>query len=117
MKFSNPKIPLDPDLVKALIASESADFNPDPPRPRPDKLKARGLLQVTDSSRIMLDGGVAELSDHFVHVGLKEMTDPVLNIAAGTRWLFRKKQIADSEGNKKGWIGAVMKYKELFVAR
>lgn len=105
-----PSEPLDPNLVKALIASES-DFNIDPPHPKRDLLKARGLMQVTNESRKMLSNEIHDMADHFVHVDLEDMTDPNLNIAAGTRWLFRKKQIADAEGNENGWLGAVMKYK------
>jgi soluble lytic murein transglycosylase-like protein len=46
----NPKIPLDPYLVKALIASES-DFNPEAIPPGGGPNSARGLMQVTKTTR------------------------------------------------------------------
>lgn len=40
------------------------------------------------------------------------MLDPNLNICAGIRWLFRKKQIADSAaGRDLSWNEAIQKYK------
>ena len=106
----NPKEPLDPDLVKALIATESG-FDPDPKKPKKDILKARGLMQVTNQSRKLLAGAGSDLKDHFVHVDLDDMTDPNLNIACGIRWLFRKKEIVDSRNKTATWIDGVMAYK------
>lgn len=105
-----PEDPLDPNLVKALIATESS-FDADPPLAGKDKLKVRGLMQVTNESRRWLSGEGTELKDHFVHVDLDDMTDPNLNIACGIRWLFRKKEIVDSRKKESTWVDAVMAYK------
>jgi len=42
-----------------------------------------------------------------------KLDDPNLNIAAGIRWLFRKKEIARSKlGNAAGWRDAVAEFKD-----
>lgn len=103
-----PKDPLDPDLVKSLIATESS-FDPNPPV---NKMKARGLMQVLDSTQKILGDDKGELKDHFVHVDQKDMTDPCLNIAAGTRWLFRKKDLASNRLKREAtWDEGVAEYK------
>ena len=105
-----PKDPLDPDLVKALVASESG-FDPDPPKPRNSKV--RGLMQLTDLTQKILGDEKGELKDHLVHVSQKDMTDPVLNIAAGTRWLFQKKKLAGVRLKRTAsWDEAVAEYKD-----
>ena len=45
-----PKIPLEPNIVKALIASESG-FKPDALAKKSDPNSARGLMQVTNEAR------------------------------------------------------------------
>ena len=61
----NPKVPLGPYLVKALIASES-DFNPEAIPPGGGPNSARGLMQVTNDSRKYLADEVEELRDFLV---------------------------------------------------
>lgn len=105
----DPKEPLDPNLVKALVATESG-FNPDPKRNR--KI-ARGLMQVTELSRKILGGYHGDLKDHLIHVDKKDIVDPVLNIAAGTRWLHEKKRLASSLlGREATWDETVAAYKD-----
>ena len=105
-----PKDVLDPNLVKALIASESG-FVEDP---KSNRKKARGLMQVTETSRKALGDNKGELSDHLVHVDKKNLTNPIFNIAAGTRWLFRKKYLASHKlGREATWDEAVAEYKSL----
>ena len=108
----NPTEQLDPDLVKALIASESS-FNPNiVVKVGSTKNKARGLMQVTDETQKIIGNPKGELKDQLVHVDQEDLTDPNLNICAGIRWLFRKKQIADSEaGHELSWLQAIQKYK------
>lgn len=59
----NPIEDLDPNLIKALIASESG-FRPillaDPNNPE----SARGLTQITGSTRVILGNGKGELKDY-----------------------------------------------------
>ena len=106
-----PKIPLDPDFVKVMIATESS-FNP--------KAKAfagkragyaRGLMQVTDQTVKYLAGHRKELRNHLLHLDQDDLYDPNANIAAGVRWLYRKKQIADVKFKGASWLETIMLYK------
>jgi len=108
-----PKDPLDPNLVKALIATESGFDKNIKVRAGKGIGYARGLMQVTDQTQKILEDIRGELKDHLVHVSQNEMTNPNMNIAAGIRWLFRKKEIADSRGKALPWIDAISKYKKL----
>lgn len=87
-----PETPLDPDIVKALIASESS-FNPNIQNPSNDG-EAMGLMQVTMGTMRILKSEKGELSDFLVKVTKHDLKDPSINIAAGTRWLFRKRETA-----------------------
>jgi len=107
-----PKEPLDPDLVKALIATESGFRTNVVVKVGRTKNRARGLMQVTDESQKILGNSKGELKDHLVHVDQEDMSDPNQNICAGIRWLFRKKQIADIEAKRElTWLEAIQKYK------
>ena len=106
-----PKILLDPDLVKVLIATESS-FNPEAKKKASKQAgMARGLMQVTDQTLKFLSGEKKELKNHFVIIDQKEAYDPNLNIASGVRWLFRKKEIADAKFKNASWFEVVMLYK------
>lgn len=108
----NPDVPLDPSLVKALVATESR-FKPNA-EIRAGKRAgiARGLMQVTDWTAEILKDEKGELPDHLVNVNQKDLYDPNLNIAAGIRWLFRKRETASAKLKKKAdWIWAVADYK------
>ena len=83
---------LDSNLVKALIASESG-FEPDKLNKPKDSDSARGLMQITNESRKLLNNE-NELKDHYVIATKKELNDPAVNICARVRWLFRKREIA-----------------------
>lgn len=107
-----PNEPLDPDLVKALIATESGFRSDVVVKVGKTKNRARGLMQVTDESQKILGDPKGELRDHLVHVDQEDMSDPNQNICAGVRWLFRKKQIADAEAKRElTWLEAIQKYK------
>jgi len=109
---------LDPNLVKALIASESG-FNPDivnfknPPEIGP----ARGLMQLTDITLRILHAHEDELRDHFIYLSHAKAMDPSANICAGTRWLFQKRAGAKERYAKIDpdhvitWEDAVAEYK------
>lgn len=112
-----PKQPLDPNLVKALIATESS-FKPNA-KIRAGKRAgmARGLMQVTDWAAEILRDEKGELADHLVNVTQKDLSDPNLNIAAGVRWLFRKQETATAKLKKSAsWIEAVADYKSYLNA-
>ena len=101
---------LDPDLIKALIASESS-FNPNAYNGLKGDNAARGLMQVLNKSVQLLKNS-KELRDHFVNLDEDDMKDPNLTICAGIRWLFRKKQILESRRKQKvSWRDAVADYK------
>lgn len=109
---------LDPNLVKALIASESS-FNSDainsknPPKIGP----ARGLMQLTDNTLQILHGHKVELRDHFIYLSHTTVMDPSSNICAGTRWLFQKRAGAKERyaridpSHVVTWEDAVAEYK------
>ncbi len=106
-----PDIPLDPNLVKALIATESG-FNPKILANKKDKNSARGLMQVTNESRKILGNEKGELKNHFLTLTREDLNDPCNNICAGIRWLFRKREIASSLLKKTAsWEEAIYEFK------
>jgi len=106
-----PSIPLDPDIVKALIASES-EFVSKRLANKKDKNSARGLMQVTNKTRKILGDEKGELKDHYLTLTRDDLNDPNLNICAGVRWLFQKAKIASSlKGREATWEEAVAEFK------
>ena len=109
---------LDPNLVKALIASESG-FDPDIINPHnPKKIgPARGLMQLTDETLRILHGHEEGLRDHLIYLSHKEAIDSSANICAGARWLFLKRAGAKERYAKTDrdhtvtWDDAVAEYK------
>lgn len=84
---------LDPLLIKALIAKESS-FRTQV-RTRAKNSSATGLMQILQSTLYRLEGipdsrKNIEVPDHYLQLKLEDLTDPVINIAAGTRWLSHK---------------------------
>jgi hypothetical protein len=52
-----------------------------------------------------------------VNVSQKDLSDPNLSIAAGIRWLFRKRETASATLERKAsWIEAVADYKSYLSA-
>jgi len=106
-----PKDPLDPNLVKALIATESS-FEKNALANKKNQKSARGLMQVTDSTRKILGDEKGELKDHFISITRKELNDPSTNICAGVRWLFQKRKLASPKsGREANWEDVIYKYK------
>ena len=82
--------PLDPDVVKALIDSES-DFRADP---RENK-KAFGITQITPKSLKIVQDPKGEAKDFiFNKIRQKDLKNPSIAIPMGVRWLFRKRATA-----------------------
>jgi hypothetical protein len=106
-----PDVPLDPNVVKALVASESSFI--------PSKITragkgdwARGLMQVIDQSRQILADQKGEIKDHFVNLTDVEVLDPAINICAGVRWLFQKRKLAQAHyGEEVDWDKVIYFYK------
>lgn len=106
-----PKEPLDPDIVKALIATESG-FNPNSWNKRKGPRAAYGLMQVLKPTISYLKEESNELKDHFITLDQNDLNDPNLNICAGVRWLFRKKEIAEARLKRPvSWWEAICVYK------
>ncbi len=107
----NPDEPLDPNLVKALIASESG-FDPNQLASKKNSNSARGLMQITNETRKLLDGYHGDLKDHLITVTKTELNDPNVNICAGVRWLFEKRHQASAHFKRSAtWVEAVWEYK------
>ena len=107
----NPQNALDPNMVKALIASESG-FDPETGAKKKGKNIARRLMQITPQTVRALADEKGELKDHYVAVKGKELLDPNLNICAGVRWLFQKQVMASHRlGKAASWEEAVEDYK------
>lgn len=113
----NAKDPLDPNLVKALIAGESS-FRPSITQSTKNGTgTARGLMQLTDDTISRINSHEVELRDHFICLSLDEVMDPTANICAGVRWLFMKyagarERIANAKLDRRAtWDDAVAEYK------
>ena len=105
-----PKEPLDPNLVKALIATESG-FNPKV-KDKTKKIHPHGLMQIINKTLNILCDNKGELKDHLICLTEKNLLDPSANICAGVRWLFREKEIASEKlGRSATWEEAVAAYK------
>lgn len=102
--------PLDPNLVKALIATE-ASFKENPPH---GPKTAHGLMQITDETFPIFSDIHGELKDYLIRVSAKELLEPSTNICMGIRWLFRKKEIVSSKlGREATWLETVAAYKSV----
>ncbi len=107
-----PEELLSPDLVKALMATESSFETPKDQTSKDGK--ARGLIQVTESTRKILKNLKGELKNHHIELTVDESRDPVTNIAAGIRWLHYKKKYRERRLKKKAtWEEAIIEYKGL----
>ncbi len=106
-----PKEFLDPNLVKALIASESS-FNAIKLASKKDSNSARGLMQILNKTRKIIADESGELKNHYVTANKKDLDDPNVNICAGVRWLFRKKDLASLKLKRPAtWVEAAEEYK------
>jgi hypothetical protein len=111
-----PDAPLEPNLVKALIASESR-FIPDLLFNKKDSNSARGLTQITTGTRKILGNSKGELKDHLITVTKTDLNDPSVNICAGVRWIFQKKKLASTHlGRPASWLEAIREYKGASIA-
>ncbi|HVE44765.1 MAG TPA: transglycosylase SLT domain-containing protein [Gammaproteobacteria bacterium] len=113
----NAKDPLDPNLVKALIASESSFNSETEIRTLNGTGVAHGLMQLTDDTLDAISGRKVDLKDSFVQITPQEAMDPTANICAGVRWLFMKYAIARERitnaklDREATWDDAVAEYK------
>ena len=108
-----PSAPLDPDVIKALIASES-EFKKDP-----KNKQAFGITQITPSTLKALLDPEGEAKDFiFKSIRQKDLKDPEIAIPMGIRWILRKKRLAEG---KLGRVGTpeeiILEYKGLLKSR
>lgn len=89
-KKFNANPPLDPDVVKALIASESS-FRANPPNSG-----AFGITQITPATLRIVQDPTGEAKDFiFNKIRQKDLKEnPTIAIPMGVRWLFYKRQRA-----------------------
>ncbi|MBI6546891.1 MAG: transglycosylase SLT domain-containing protein, partial [Cyanobacteria bacterium NC_groundwater_1444_Ag_S-0.65um_54_12] len=87
---------IDPLLIKAQISLESG-FNPlaEPPQKKGKIRSAAGLMQVLSGSLRVMSGApdkrnYREMDSYLISLDRKDLFDPVVNIAAGIRWLAHK---------------------------
>lgn len=109
---TNP--PLEPNVVKALIASES-DFRLDPR----ENIKAFGMAQITpETFKALLDpkGEVKELI--FKDIRKKDLKNPNIAIPMAVRWLSRKKRLAEGKlGRSATAEEIILEYKGLLKSK
>lgn len=107
--------PLDPNFVKALIASESG-FREKIITKNGPRSSARGLAQLIDQTIKVLGDEKGELKDHYITITHEQALNPSLNICAAVRWLFRKKETASARLKRPAtWDEAMMEYKAVLA--
>jgi hypothetical protein len=106
-----PTEPLDPNFMKALIATESG-FDPIVLADKKNQNSARGLTQITNATRKILTDENGEIKDHYITATRNDLNDPTVNICAGVRWLFHKRALLSIKlGRQATWLESVAKYK------
>lgn len=112
-KFSTSP-PLEPNVVKALLASES-DFDVDPS----GNIKATGIAQITpETFKALLDpkGEVKEFI--FKDIRKKDLKNPAIAIPMAVRWLSRKKRLAEGKlGRAASAEEIILEYKGLLKSK
>ena len=108
-KKFNTNPPLEPNLIKALIASES-DFVKNPKNP-----KATGITQITNETLNALQDPDGEVNDFiFKNIRKKDLKNPDIAIPMAIRWLSRKKRLAEGKlGRTASAEEIILEYKGL----
>lgn len=104
----NPELRIDPNIVKALIATESS-FEENPPRSASHT--AIGITQLMPKTLKLLSSRSNELKNNYLEISKEEAFDPNVNIAASIRWLFRKYEIVRSKKKNVTWFDVIEEYK------
>jgi hypothetical protein len=112
-KFSADPL-LDPDIVKALLGSESG-FRINPPE---NKL-ASGIAQITPNAFKALKDSKGEVKEFiFTKVLKKDLLNPQIAIPMAIRWLFRKKRLAEGKlGRPATAEEIILEYKGLLKSK
>lgn len=115
--YFNKKFPsdslFDPDVVKALIGSES-DFRLDPFNPQ-----AIGIAQITKETFKALQDPKGEVKEFiFTKFIQKDLKNPSYAIPMAIRWLFRKKRLAKGKlGREPNAEEIILEYKGLLRSK
>ncbi len=109
-----PEVLIDANFVKALMESEST-FDPNAVAQNKKPIgPARGLIQITESTWRILKDRKGEIKDHYIDIKKEELLNPTVNICAGIRWLFRKREILQKRlGRPPTWPEVIVEYKGL----
>ncbi|MGE3609136.1 MAG: hypothetical protein AB7I27_06075 [Bacteriovoracaceae bacterium] len=116
--YFNKKFPsdalLDPDVVKALIGSES-DFRLDPA----GNPLAIGIAQITRKTFKALQDPKGEVKEFiFSKFIQKDLKNPDVAIPMAIRWLFRKKRLAQGKlGREPSAEEIILEYKGLLKSK
>lgn len=104
-----PEIPLHPNYIKALMATESG-FSENP-FTRNKNHKAIGLMQIMPETIGYLSTSSKDIKDHFIEMDKEDAKDPGVAIAASIRWLFRKHRLVKGKNKNATWMDALEEYK------
>lgn len=112
-KFSS-QTPIDPDVVKALIGSESG-FRIAPE----ENIIAIGIAQVTKKTLSALQDPKGEVKEFiFSKFKQKDLENPEIAIPMAIRWLFRKKEIATKKLKREPDVEEIiLEYKGLLKSK
>jgi hypothetical protein len=109
----NPSRPVTPDFIKVLIATETS-FRDLPDTPSKAGA-ARGPIQITESTRRILQDENGELKNHLIRITIEETRDPEVNISVGIRWLYHKRKLLETRIKRDAtWEEAAAEYKGIF---
>ncbi|MCM2321987.1 MAG: hypothetical protein NDJ90_01860 [Oligoflexia bacterium] len=106
--------PLDPDVIKALLGSESG-FRLDPP----ENMTAFGIAQITKATLEILQDPNGEAKNFiFNKIRQKDLKDPKVAIPLAVRWLCRKNETARSKlGHAPTPEELILEYKGLLKSK
>ena len=105
--------PLDPDMIKALIGSES-DFKTNPKNP-----VAIGIAQITKETYRIVQDPKGEVKDFiFTKISQKDLKNPDIAIPVAIRWLAHKKALAEKKlGRTANHEDIILEYKGLLKSK
>lgn len=108
------KNPIEPNYIKTLIFSESRFKSSVITKNNKKNGNAIGLIQITEGTLKILKDRQGELKDHYLILKKTDLLDPNINICAGIRWMFHKKDILKKRlGREPEWIDVIAEYKGL----
>lgn len=106
--------PLDPDVFKALLASESTFRHH-----TPENKTAFGIAQITKQTLSILQDPKGEATEFvFSDIRQKDLRDPYIAIPMGVRWLMYKAKRAEAKlGRQPSNEEVILEYKGLLKSK